>query len=209
MFTNHTQQFWNDRYEKVDFAYGTAPNAFLVSQQHRLRPGMHALAVGDGEGRNGVWLAQQDLDVLSVDLSSAGLEKAQALARDKSITLRTQQVDLSSWEWPEDAFDIVISIYLHFPPGLRERMHRAMAKALKPKGLLMLEAFTPDQLAYQEKYQSGGPPRLDMLYTPDMLQQDFKSLKVLEMSETVTELQEGQYHNGPAAVVRGVFEREG
>ena len=135
-------------------------------------------------------------------------KKAQALARDKSVTLRTQQVDLSSWEWPENTFDVVISIYLHFPPGLRERTHQSMAKALKPKGLLMLEAFTPDQLAYQEKYQSGGPPRLDMLYTPDMLQQDFKDLKVLEMVETVTKLQEGQYHNGPAAVVRGVFGKE-
>ena len=205
MFTNHTQQFWNDRYEKADFAYGTEPNAFLVSQKHQLRPGMQALAVGDGEGRNGVWLAQQGLKVLSVDLSSAGLEKAQALARKKSVTLRTQQTDLSSWEWPEDAFDVVISIYLHFPPDLRERMHQAMAKALKPKGLLILEAFTPDQLAYQEEYQSGGPPRLDMLYTPDTLKQDFKDLEVLEMTETVTELQEGQYHNGLAAVVRGVF----
>ena len=208
MFTNHTQQFWNDRYEKSDFAYGTEPNAFLVSQQHRLHSGTQALAVGDGEGRNGVWLAQQGLDVLSVDLSSAGLEKAQALARDKSVTLRTQQVDLSSWEWPENTFDLVISIYLHFPPDLRERMHQSMAKALKPKGLLMLEAFTPDQLAYQEKYQSGGPPKLDMLYTPDMLQQDFKDLEVLEIVETVTKLQEGQYHNGPAAVVRGVFGKE-
>ena len=207
MFENHTQQFWNDRYEKSDFAYGTEPNAFLASQQHRLHPGMKALAVGDGEGRNGVWLAQQGLDVLSVDLSSAGLEKAQALAHEKSVTFRTQQVDLSSWEWPEDTLDMVISIYLHFPPDLRERMHRAMAKALKPKGLIILEAFTPDQLTYQEKYQSGGPPKLDMLYTPDMLTQDFKDLEVLEMTETVTELQEGQYHNGLAAVVRGIFEK--
>lgn len=207
MFKNHTQEFWNDRYEKTDFAYGTEPNAFLVSQKHRLRPGTQALAVGDGEGRNGVWLAQQGLDVLSVDLSSAGLEKAKILADQQSVTLHTQQVDLSSWEWPEDAFDVVVSIYLHFPPDLRERMHQAMAKALKPKGLLMLEAFTPDQLAYQEKYRSGGPPRLDMLYTSDMLKQDFKDLEVLEMVETVTELQEGQYHRGQAAVIRGVFER--
>ena len=86
-------------------------------------------------------------------------------------------------------------------------MHQSMAKALKPKGLLILEAFTPEQLAYQGKYRSGGPPRLDMLYTSDMLKQDFRGLKVMEMTETVTELQEGQYHRGQAAVIRGVFER--
>ncbi len=62
-----THDFWNARYAEPGFAYGTEPNSFLVSQKQYLKPGMKALAVGDGEGRNGVWLAQQGLDVLSVD----------------------------------------------------------------------------------------------------------------------------------------------
>ena len=59
-----TNDFWNSRFSEPGYAYGTEPNAFLVSQKHYLLPGLKALAVGDGEGRNGVWLAQQGLDVL-------------------------------------------------------------------------------------------------------------------------------------------------
>lgn len=205
MFVNHTTNFWNERYEKEQYAYGTEPNTFLMSQQHRLRPGMRALAVGDGEGRNGVWLAQQGLKVLSVDLSVAGLEKAQVLAQTKNVSIQTQEVDLSTWQWPRHTFDVVVAIYLHFPPNLRTRMHQAMVSALCPEGLLIIEAFTPDQLTYQKQYQSGGPPRPEMLYSKVMLAQDFKELSIVELSETTVELQEGTYHRGLAAVVRGIF----
>ena len=56
-FTSHTPEFWDERYRATDFIYGQSPNAYLASQKHRLRPGMRALVPGDGEGRNGVWLA--------------------------------------------------------------------------------------------------------------------------------------------------------
>ena len=207
MFTNHTENFWNDRYGTEAFAYGTEPNAFLQSQQALLPTEGRALAVGDGEGRNGVWLAQQGLSVLSVDLSAAGLQKAQALAQQRGVTLETKQVDLSTWDWPVSIFDVVVSIYLHFPPTLRETMHHQMLQALKPGGLLILEAFTPEQLRYQEQYQSGGPPQRDMLYSPDMLRQDFTEAEEVMLVETETELREGEYHAGRAAVVRAVFRK--
>lgn len=47
----------DERYSDRDYLFGTGPNAFLVPQQHLLRPGLSCLAVPDGEGRNGVWLA--------------------------------------------------------------------------------------------------------------------------------------------------------
>ena len=52
---------WDARYAPEPYAYGEAANAFLVAQAHRLKPGMRALVPGDGEGRNGVWLAEQGL----------------------------------------------------------------------------------------------------------------------------------------------------
>jgi SAM-dependent methyltransferase len=197
--------FWNLRYAEPGFAYGTEPNAFLVSQAHHLKPGMKALAVADGEGRNGVWLAQQGLDVLSVDASAVGLQKAQQLAVDRGVTLRVEQVDLIAWAWPAATFDIVAAIFIHFPPAVRAAMHRAMLNALKPGGVLILEAFTPDQL----HYNSGGPPVAEMLYTPDMLRIDFAGTEILHLDERVTELAEGKYHRGPGAVVRLVLRRPG
>ena len=190
--------FWNSRYAEAGFAYGTAPNAFLVSQAHCLRPGMRALAVADGEGRNGVWLAQQGLDVLSVDASEIGLRKAQALAGERNVALRTEVADLFSWKWPVACFDVVVAIFAHFPPSERARLHANMLKALVPGGVLILEAFTMQQL----QYQSGGPRAPEMLYSADQLRVDFYGAEMLMLEETLAELDEGPYHRGPAAVVR-------
>jgi len=195
--------FWNSRYAEADFAYGTEPNAFLVSQRSLLRPGMKALAVADGEGRNGVWLAQQGLEVWSVDASDVGLGKAAQLAADRGVPLHTERVELTAWKWPEADFDLVAAIYIHFPPDVRAHMHRAMLNALRPGGLLILEAFTPEQLGYK----SGGPPVVEMLYTADMLRIDFAGAEIIQLEETVTELAEGKYHRGAASVVRMVARR--
>ena len=198
-------EFWNNRYAEPGFAYGTEPNAFLVSQRSFLRPGMQALAVADGEGRNGVWLAQQGLDVLSVDASEVGLSKARELAADRGVRLRTERADLAAWTWPEAEYDVVVAIFIHFPPEMRARLHRAMLGALKPGGLLILEAFTPEQL----NYKSGGPPVAEMLYTADTLRIDLAGAGIVSLEEHVTELAEGKYHRGPAAVVRLVARRPG
>ena len=197
------KDFWNTRYAEPGYAYGTEPNAFLVSQRRYLKPGMKTLAVADGEGRNGVWLAQQGLDVLSVDASEIGLRKAQELAGDRGVKIHTEKVDLAAWQWPEQEFDVVAAIFVHFPPEVRSRLHRRMLEALKPGGVLILEAFIPAQLSYK----SGGPPVLEMLYTAEMLRIDFAGGEILQIEERITDLEEGKYHRGPGAVVRLVLRR--
>lgn len=193
-----TNDFWDTRFSEPGFAYGTEPNAFLVSQRKYLRAGIKALAVADGEGRNGVWLAQQGVDVLSVDASAVGLRKARELAATRGVAIRTELADLTTWKWPEQEFDLVAAIFIHFMPEFRARMHASMLRALKPGGILIIEAFTPKQL----EYKTGGPPVQEMLYTAEMLREDFKSGEILLLEETLTELSEGHYHRGRAAVVR-------
>ncbi len=196
-----TNDFWNARFSEPGFAYGTEPNAFLISQRQYLKAGMKALAVADGEGRNGVWLAQQGLDVLSVDGSEVGLRKAQELAKSRGVSIRTEVADLTRWRWPEHEFDIVVAIFIHFIPEFRARMHAKMLRALKPGGVLIMEAFTPEQL----QYKTGGPPVKEMLYTADMLRQEFREGEILQLEETLTDLREGPYHRGTASVVRLVL----
>ena len=198
-----TNDFWNARYAEPGFAYGTEPNSFLVSQKQYLKPGMKALAVADGEGRNGVWLAQQGLDVLSVDTSEVGLRKARELAQSRGVSLRTELADLTTWKWPEHEFDLVVAIFIHFMPESRARMHANMLRALKPGGMLIMEAFTPKQL----EYKTGGPPVKEMLYTADMLREEFSEGEVLRLEEILTGLNEGPYHRGMAAVVRLIVKR--
>ena len=79
-----------------------------------------------------------------------------------------------------------------------------MLRALKPGGLVILEAFTPAQL----QHSSGGPKDLELLCTADILRRDFATTEVLELEETEAQLDEGHMHRGLAAVVHGVFHKK-
>ncbi len=206
-FIGHAASFWDARYADDAYGYGTAPNAYLASQASRLAPGMTALVPADGEGRNGVWLAEQGLDVTTVDLSAHGVRKARALAVERGVALIAEQADLTTWNWPQQAFDVVASIFLHLPPTVRDDLHRRMTTSLRPGGLLVVEAFATGQLAFQQSDGSGGPSQAEMLYSADTLRSDFAAMDVIELQEVEVDLDEGSYHSGRAAVVRGVFRK--
>ena len=196
--------FWDSRYGEEGFAYGTTPNTFLSSFSEIFKAGQKVLVIGDGEGRNGVWLAEQGCAVVSVDSSKVGVEKAQNLATEKGVEIEAVCADLNTWDWPESAFDFVVIIYVHFPPDVRELLHHKVVSTLKPDGQLIMESFTPEQL----NYSSGGPPVLEMLYTAEMMKDDFKLLEIQQLEECVTELNEGKYHCGEGAVVRLLATKE-
>jgi len=195
------QKMWDERFSQVEPVYGETPNGYVQAQAFRLQPGMKVLVPADGYGRNGIWLAKQGLRVHTVDLSPVGVARAQAAARAAGLPMTIELCDLSTWNWLVEEFDAVVSIFLHLPPELRVKVHAAMPRALKPGGLLIVEAFSPAQL----QYSSGGPKQVDLLYTADMLRRDFAPAEALELEETETQLNEGHMHSGPAAVVHAVF----
>lgn len=195
---NDQQALWDARYAAEDYLFGTAPNQYLLSQAHRLAPGQRALAVGDGEGRNAVWLARQGLDVTLVDISPVGLQKAQRLAHEHGCRIETIAADLTQWDWPVDRFDLTVEIFVHVPVAERQAIHRAMAACLKPGGLALVEAFQKGQSGRS----SGGPRTTPLLYDAQALAEDFADLSTLELLEGTVLLAEGSKHRGPAAVVR-------
>lgn len=197
------KDFWNERYTEPGYAYGTEANAFLATEARRLQPGMRVLVVGDGEGRNGVWLAQQGLVVTSVDYSLAGVERARRLAAERGVTLDIHCADLNDWPWPTAHFDAVVSIFVHFPSAMRPEMHARMLAALRPGGVLIMEAFNKAQL----DYPSGGPPVEDALFSAELLRDDFAAADIELCREQVVQLNEGKYHVGPGAVVRLIAHR--
>lgn len=195
---------WDQNYRATaDFKYGEQPNAFLVAQAARLAPASRILLPGDGEGRNGVWLAERGHAAFSIDGSAVGLERAQDLARRRGVTLHTTHADLGAWQPEPASFDAVVAIYLHLPPALRAPVHRKLVQALRPGGLLILEAFHPDQLPLS----SGGPKDVAMLYTPAMLRADFADMTELLAEETDAVLDEGSGHQGPAKVTCWIGQR--
>lgn len=196
--------FWDQRFSEPGYKYGTEPNAFLREQAARLAPASDVLVPGDGEGRNGVWLAEQGHQVTSVDYSPVGLEKARALADLHGVRLATACVDLADWGPPAGALDAVVLVYTHLPGAIRRVAHRRLALGLRPGGWMLLEAFHPEQLAHG----SGGPKDVDMLYTPEQLDADFAGLLRCEQSwHGEIQLSEGPGHQGLAHVTRWLGQR--
>src|SRR5215472_16564717 len=85
---------WQARFASADYAFGKEPNYFLKSCRTLLPPRGRALAIADGEGRNGVWLAQQGLAVVSLDFSPAAQNKARALAAERGVQLAFVEADV-------------------------------------------------------------------------------------------------------------------
>lgn len=189
---------WDERYSTEGFLFGTAPNAFLASQRRRLPTHGLALAVADGEGRNGVWLAEQGLDVLAVDASPVGLAKGQRWATERGVTLRQELADLAQWDFGVDRFDVIAAIFIQFAdPALRERLFAGMQSALKPGGLLLLEGYRPEQLAFG----TGGPAEVANLYTEQLLRGAFNDLAIEHLAVHDTEIHEGTGHDGMSALI--------
>jgi SAM-dependent methyltransferase len=189
---------WGERFAGEDYWFGTEPNAFLAAQAHRLKPGMTALAIADGEGRNGVFLARQGLDVTSVDLVPQGVEKAKRLAARAGVPLNAICADLERWDWGPPRFDVVVGIFFQFAaPRFRDALFRQMEDVLKPGGLLMIEGYRPEQLAYG----TGGPRQVENLYTAAMLRAAFADMDILLLEEYDAEIHEGSRHHGLSALI--------
>src|SRR6202030_4611215 len=190
---------WQGRYGISDYLFGKVPNYFLAACKPLLPKSGKALAVADGEARNGVWLAEQGLDVVSIDFSEAAQAKAAALAKERGVAIKLVHTDVHAWDYPPDAFDVVVEIFTQFStPAERPRKWAGMRKALKPGGLLILQGYTPKQL----EYGTGGPSEIERLYTRAMLEQAFGDFRDLKFVEEEVEIREGTAHGGMSAVIR-------
>ena len=192
-------EVWNQRYGTTEgYLFGTLPNAFLLSQQHLLKPGARCLALADGEGRNGVWLAEQGLRVLSVDSSTVALNKARKLAVQRGVEVEFEQADLLHWDWGKHRFDVVVAIFIQFAlPEQRVQLFENIRHCLKPGGLLLLQGYTPRQL----EYRTGGPSQAENLYTESMLRDAFSEWDILYLREHDDFISEGSAHHGMSALI--------
>ncbi|MDD4913042.1 MAG: class I SAM-dependent methyltransferase [Sideroxydans sp.] len=189
---------WDQRYSSEEYFYGTAPNAFLVSQQAVLKAGLRCLAVADGEGRNGVWLAEQGLKVLSVDSSTVAQAKAQRLAQQRGVKMDFAQIDLMNWDGGGEQFDVIAGIFIQFVgPELRPQLFANLKRFLKPGGLLLLQGYTPRQL----EFKTGGPSQVENLYTETMLRDAFADMDILHLAEHDDIIHEGSGHSGMSALI--------
>jgi 2-polyprenyl-3-methyl-5-hydroxy-6-metoxy-1,4-benzoquinol methylase len=195
---------WNRRFAEAGYLFGTEPNVWLREHAGVWKPGQRVLCVADGEGRNSVWLARQGLQVDAFDISEVGVAKARRLAEQQGVAVNFAVADCDALAWPEAAYDGMAAIFIQFAdPALRERLFARMVRSLKPGGVLVLQGYTPQQLAFR----TGGPPLLSHLYTEELLRAAFSSLDILTLRSYEAMVTEGSGHHGPSALVGLVARR--
>lgn len=192
-------QFWNERFNKEEFIFGKEPNEYLVEQATRyLKPKDRVLCIADGEGRNGVWLAKQGMQVIAFDASDIALAKAKQFAKDNQVEVEYSFSDTDSFTWQENSYDAVIGIFIQFAdPAMRARIFKQTYKALKPGGYFILQGYTPKQL----EYKTGGPSLIEHLYTEEMIRDLAKEFEILDLCCYEKELSEGARHTGMSALL--------
>lgn len=194
---------WDARYAEAGWAFGTEPNDFLREQAHQLPVGGCVLCLAEGEGRNAVWLAQQGFDVTGIDVASVGLEKARQLACERGVRITTVVADLASFEFGSAMWDGIVSIFAHVPVPVRRRVHASVLTALKPGGVLLLEAYRPQQL----ERATGGPPDDERMLDLGRLRPELGALEWLLAREVERDVTEGRYHTGRASTVQLIARR--
>jgi 2-polyprenyl-3-methyl-5-hydroxy-6-metoxy-1,4-benzoquinol methylase len=198
-----SEEFWDDKFDVDGLRYGEQPNAFVEAQANAvIAPGARVICLGAGEGRNPIWLAQQGFEVSALDQSGVGLKKLRERAASAGVEVTTIKSSIEEWTPEPDSFAAVVMTYFHLPAEVRQQTHRKVVDALNEGGVVIIEAFTPRQIELERT--SGGPPAIALMYTAEMLAEDFSALTVEHMTEETVELSEGPGHTGPGEVVRMV-----
>jgi len=188
---------WDKRYSEPGYAYGTAPNDFLVSVVDRIPKG-RVLCLAEGEGRNAVYLAGLGYDVVAVDASPVGLQKTRDLAGSRGVHIETVHADLADFTIRPGTYTGIVSIWMHLPSALRAPLHAQVVHALRPGGAYVLEAYTPAQPALG----TGGPKDRDRLMDGATLREELAGLDLEVCRELERSVDEGLYHKGRSAVVQ-------
>jgi 2-polyprenyl-3-methyl-5-hydroxy-6-metoxy-1,4-benzoquinol methylase len=194
---------WDERFSAEHYVYGKEPNQFFRDQIEQLTPGK-ALFVGEGEGRNAVYAASTGWEVDAVDISKEAKKKADRLAAEAGVNINFIVSDISEFKPPVNHYDLIVLIFFHVMPDLREETHAKLAGALKPGGRVVLESYEKDQL----KYTSGGPKIEDLLYSLEDIYTDFNELDILVFSKQIIHLDESPLHKGDASVIRYVGQKQ-
>jgi SAM-dependent methyltransferase len=204
--TTSSGQSWDERYSEDGFAFGTEPNDFLRDVVEQLPRG-RTLCLGDGEGRNGVFLAQHGHDVTTVDLSPVGVLKARRLAAQRGVALDARVADLAQFDLGDAAWDSIVSIFCHLPAPLRHAVHSAVPRALRPGGCFVFEAYRKTNIGRGV----GGPQSAEMTVELENLLDDIGGdgqVQIVIGREVERNIVEGKHHDGMSATTQLLARRQ-
>lgn len=197
-------QMWDEKFSREGYFYGFEPNVFIESKTSLLAPKGKVLCLGEGEGRNAVYLADKGFEVTALDASAIGMTKAISLAAKRGVSFSVELLDLEQWN-PQEKYDAVLTSYLHLEEPLRTQAFHKAISTLNPRGYFIGEFFSLNQIPRE----SGGPKKPSLLYTLASLESIFtmQGCEILYLQECDVPLDEGNGHQGDALVIRVIVKK--
>lgn len=198
------QAFWNAKFQTKELAYGEAPNNFIKDNTDLLLTCKTVMCLGEGEGRNAIYLADKGLVVEALDVSDVALLKLRKRAKEHYVFIKTRHTLLEYWE-PEALYDAVICTYLHLPKQNQKMLFEKALQALNTNGYFIAELFSESQI----HFESGGPKNMAFLYDLNDILDIARSLpcKIIKLAQEVVALNEGEKHVGRASVIRVILQK--
>ena len=195
---------WDEKFSREGYFYGFEPNAFIASQTNLLVPQSEVLCLGEGEGRNAVYLASLGFKVTALDASPIGMTKALKMAANRGVSFQTELMNLQHWK-PTQSYDAVVTSYLHLEEPLRTQAFQQAMQTLKTGGYFIGEFFSLNQIPRD----SGGPKKPELLYTLASLESIFctPECEIVSLTEEDVPLNEGRGHQGDALVIRVIIKK--
>lgn len=197
------KEMWDKRYGNTEYAYGEEPNAFLKKTLDKLDLKGSILLPAEGEGRNAVYAAKKRMEVFAFDISIEGKNKALELAKKNNVEINYEVGEFFNLNIANYSYDSAALIYAHFPPNIRDSYHQKISELIKSNGILILEGFSKSHLELQQHNpNAGGPKKEALLFSIEMIKNDFSNFEIIQLEEKEIELNEGEYHQGKAKVIR-------
>lgn len=157
MITHPDAARWDQRYaEEGDLWLERAPRRLLLDFAHLLPSSGLALDAAAGVAVNGLFLAEQGLHVIALDISEVALRLARGAAQKRGLWLETAVIDLANPWLPANIFDVIINFRF-----LERATFPIYRRALKPGGLLFFETFVKARrdVDYPAHYLNPGELR--------------------------------------------------
>ncbi|MDD3342331.1 MAG: class I SAM-dependent methyltransferase [Sulfurospirillaceae bacterium] len=199
------QEVWNAKFQSKERLYGYAPNNFIKDNFELIAQAKTVMCLGEGEGRNAIYLAEKGLEIEALDASDVALFKLRKWAKEYYLDIKIRHTLIQYWT-PTPTYDAVVCTYLHLFKKDQKMLFEKALLALHVGGIFIAELFSESQI----NFSSGGPKNIALLYDFNDILDMVKSLpcEVLKLSQEVIFLDEGTSHQGKGSVIRVILKKK-
>lgn len=145
------RQKWDAKYHGATLNIENGAPSHLLALYHNRAPGLKALDIACGTGRNALFLAHQGFDVDALDISQTGLDQLEKQASnvEGKGEISCGNIDLDDYDPPEQTYDLIIVANF-----LNRALIPKLGLALNIGGLIVIDTF----MAFEGRGKSDFNP---------------------------------------------------